>query len=133
MQALGHSGLHRAASFLASLLFHEGMHFHVRNLEGIPSNYSMLIIHFKVGRGNMARMRSFIDCLIIKYPSWKAYEKMKDTKSTSKTYVLVHAKRSVMRQKRVEQQRGFEQHLGKFAYLSIPFSIELENVPEIEN
>lgn len=54
-------------------------------------------------------------------------------KSTSKTYVLVHAKSSVMRQKRVEQQRSFEQHLGKFAYLSIPFSIELENVPEIEN
>lgn len=54
-------------------------------------------------------------------------------KSTSKTYVLVHAKSSVMRQKRVEQQRGFEQHLGKFAYLSIPFSIELESVPEIEN
>lgn len=38
-----------------------------------------------------------------------------------------------MRQKRVEQQRGFEQHLGEFAYLSIPFSIELENVPKIEN
>lgn len=54
-------------------------------------------------------------------------------KSTSKTYVLVHAKSSVMRQKRVEQQRGFEQHLGKFAYLSIPFSIELEKVPDIEN
>lgn len=38
-----------------------------------------------------------------------------------------------MRQKRVEQQRGFEQHLGEFAYLSILFSIELENVPKIEN
>lgn len=44
----------------------------------------MLIIHFKVGRGNMARMRSFTDCLIIKDPSWKAYEKMKDIKAQAK-------------------------------------------------
>lgn len=75
---------HQAASFLVSLLFCEGIHFHVRSLERIPTNYSMLIIHLKVGRGNMTRMRSFTDCSIIKDHSWKAYEKVKDIKGQAK-------------------------------------------------
>lgn len=44
----------------------------------------MLIIHLKVGRGNMTRMRAFTDCLIIKDHSWKAYEKVKDIKAQAK-------------------------------------------------
>lgn len=72
---------HQAASFLVSFLFCEGIHGRVRSLEGIPTSYSMLIIHSKVGRGNMTRMRSFTECLIIKDHSWKAYEKVKDIKA----------------------------------------------------
>lgn len=64
--------------------------------------------------------RSFMESL------WKS----KGHKSTSKTYVL---KCSDIRQSRVEQQRFLEWNLGTFAYLSIPFSVELINVPEIEN
>lgn len=114
-------------------LFCEGIHFCVRNLERIPSNYSMLIIHFKVGWRKYGKDEIFHWLFNNKRSFMESLWKNEGHKSTSKTCVLVHAKSSVMRQKRVEQQRGFEQHLGEFAYLSIPFSIELENVPEIEN
>lgn len=55
---------------------------------------------------------------------------MKDIKAQAKQMRL---KCSVIRQGRVEQQRFLGWNLGTFAYLSIPFSLELVNVPEIEN
>lgn len=53
----------------------------------------------------MTRMRSFIDCLIIKDLSWKAYEKVKDIKAQLKHMYWYVPEEYCDKQNRVEQLR----------------------------